>query len=132
MFLVGTLKEHHKGNIACLLIKSIRPHPKGLAVMIHPSNSQFSNINDVFDAVFSAPKPVSALPVTPSEGQALDNRGATFPNIEKTENNDLRKFISERWKLKHEVVGILRKPENKRRRFVLCCLWLWLRCCFQK
>ena len=82
--------------------------------MLHLNNSHFSDINDVFDAVFSAPKPVSALPVTPSEGQALDNRGATFPNIEKTENNDLRKFISERWKLKHEVVGILRKPENKK------------------
>lgn len=82
--------------------------------MLHLNNSHFSDINDVFDAVFSAPKPVVPSSVSTAERQELDNRGATFPNIEKTENNDLRKFISERWKLKHEVVGILRKPENKK------------------
>lgn len=100
--------------ITCLLIKSIRPHPKRVAVMFHPDKSQFTDINDVFDAVFSASNPVSVLPVSTGEAQSLDNRGATFPDNKKSENNDLRKHVSERWKLKHEVVGILRKPENKK------------------
>lgn len=82
--------------------------------MFHPDKSQFTDINDVFDAVFSASNPVSVLPVSTGETQSLDNRGATFPDVTKSENNDLRKHVSERWKLKHEVVGILRKPENKK------------------
>lgn len=82
--------------------------------MIHPNKSQFSDINDVFDAFFGASEPVSVPSVSTAGRRELDNRGATFPDDTRTQNNDLRKHISERWKLKHEVVGILRKPENKK------------------
>lgn len=81
--------------------------------MIHPNKSQFSDINDVFDAFFGASEPVSVPSVSTAGRRELDNRGATFPDGKKT-NNDLRKFNSERWKLKHEITGILRKKENRR------------------
>lgn len=67
--------------------------------------ASFDSINDVFDAVFD--------PVTPSvsaaSGERLDNRGATFPDNEIANKTDLKKSVSARWNLKHEVVGVLRK-----------------------
>jgi len=74
--------------------------------------ASFDSINDVFDAVF---EPVSPSVSTP-QGVELDNRGATFPhlcnqdqNTENETNIDLKKSVSARWQLKHEVVGVLRK-----------------------
>jgi len=72
--------------------------------------ASFDSINDVFDAVFE--------PVLPSEsaqfGVDLDNRGATFPerwnqdSLDGEGKLDLKKSVSARWQLKHEVVGVLR------------------------
>lgn len=86
--------------------------------------ASFDSINDVFDAVFD--------PVTPSvsaaSGERLDNRGATFPLSSETapllsfENKkDLRKSSSARWKLKHDVVGILRdNPKSDGKGYAVC------------
>lgn len=86
--------------------------------------SSFDSINDVFDAVFE--------PVLPSEsanfGVELDNRGATFPrhwNQDSFKDDegkiDLRKSVSARWQLKHEVVGILRSnPKADGSTYAVC------------
>jgi len=84
----------------------------------------FDSAADVFDNFFGSVE----SPVSTPNGGGLDNRGATFPerslNHSKSlelPTSDLRKNTSARWKLKHEVVGILRKhPKENGSNYSVC------------
>lgn len=88
----------------------------------------FDSAADVFDNFFGSVE----SPVSTPNGGGLDNRGATFPlsssstlpYVSKTldlPSTDLRKSTAARWKLKHEVVGILRKhPKENDGNYAVC------------
>lgn len=84
----------------------------------------FDSAADVFDNFFGSVE----SPVSTPNGGGLDNRGATFPPSSsllskslELPSTDLKKSTSARWKLKHEVVGVLRKhPKQDDTNYAVC------------